>query len=410
MNVKTLIQRILDHPNWTSKDFIQHMDSEGNFHNPHDILYENGKTTDRQTNQTFKISIGAGIFLERLAELMFLTDLKKRFIVHKNKFGVHKPICFNDDFLNSSINRGSSGGVIDIILETKETKDVKTKEKNGDVKTNEKWIVVSSKCFDRDEKPMDKYDIGNIYTYIHEEVHHLFDSTQIGVVVRDKSKWMENYETSRSKKYLGKLAKDFVRDFHDIDEWLDEFRYHFKTVQDVKQFCVQKKPKMKLRIHQKVLADRVVKNCVHSKTHLIPAVCRSGKSYMIAEIIRQFIPTKKKFLYITNRPSETFLQIKEDIFDKFCDFVLLTTTILKTRTQSNTSTPKSSTRPAVRISWTCPRWRSTFRADPVPSASIIRASPRAIYTLLIPILTGIQASFYSASQPTVARPGELRSR
>jgi Superfamily II DNA/RNA helicase required for DNA uptake (late competence protein) len=311
MDIETLLDRILSNPTWMSRELARHMDSNGEFHYPEELSYDNGTWTDINNNPVV-ISVQAGIFLERLGELMFLLDLQKRFTIYRGEFGLRKKLDVDANFFSSDINLGSSGGVIDIII-----------ERNKQQQTGEKqWLVLSSKCF-LDEKAMNKYDIGDIYAYLREEV---YDSTpkdvDIGVLVKNKQKWIKKFEASRSKKYIGKLVLSNVYGFEEIDEWLKEFRYHFKTIDEVKQFCFQIRPKMQLRIHQKVIADNVVYNIKENnqKQHLIPAVCRSGKSFMIAEIIRQLIPTKRRFLYTTNRPGETFLQTRDDIFRKYADF------------------------------------------------------------------------------------------
>jgi hypothetical protein len=224
----------------------------------------------------------------------------------------------NDAFLNTGINRGSGGGCIDIIV-----------ERNHPQQDEKKYLVISSKRYCH-EKSIDKYDVGNIYTYLQKVVPHLEKDSQIGILLRDKTDFLTICSNAHSKKYLTHLIrKEDVFSIKDIDDWLNELRSNLNSIEKIKEFCKQPRPVMNLRIHQKYIANMIVSN-IHEKHHLITAVCRSGKSYMIAECIRQYMEeyNMHKFLYITNRPSETFNQTKKDIFDKYQEFVSLSTTVV----------------------------------------------------------------------------------
>jgi Type III restriction enzyme, res subunit. len=191
-----------------------------------------------------------------------------------------------------------------------------------------KYLVISSKryCY---EKSIDKYDVGNIDTYLRRVVPHLEKDSHIGILLRDKTDFLTICSNAHSKKYLTHLIRnEDVFSIKDIDDWLNELRSNLNSIEKIKEFCKQDKPVLNLRIHQKYIANMIVGN--ETNRHLITAVCRSGKSYMIAECIRQYMEeyNMHKFLYITNRPSETFNQTKKDIFDKYEEFNSLSTTVV----------------------------------------------------------------------------------
>jgi hypothetical protein len=121
MNVRQLLNRILNNPDLNARDLTQHLDSNGNYHYPEDLTFQNGIIKDKDGN-VITLKIQSGHFLERLGELMFLIDSQKRYTVYQGKFDSKEKIIMNDVFLNTGINRGSGGGCIDIIVESPTTR------------------------------------------------------------------------------------------------------------------------------------------------------------------------------------------------------------------------------------------------------------------------------------------------
>jgi hypothetical protein len=108
---------------------------------------------------------------------------------------------------------------------------------------------------------------------------------------------------------------------------------NFETTEDLNNFkkgyLLEFKSVFIPKFHQSLYINQIDKiiskqvNRRHEKNILIGAIPRTGKSYIMAGIIKKFLIAHKKtnnnFLIITPAPTETIPQYKE-IFNNYLDF------------------------------------------------------------------------------------------
>jgi len=262
-----------------------------------------------------------------------------------NKTGIEfQSNCWNgnklninpDGYLLQPVRSGNSGGYSDITFLNQKYDD------KGNKIGGEELYFISVKYF-KDEKKIDKYDIGKICALI--EKHKRPDRIiKLYIFVKDKKSAIAKFEAQHSSsniliKYINPGGNyEHIYDVNDLQEAF------FKLKKILEQYDYLKEPTnihdfqsiyLKVlkdvfipRFHQELFILKINKLIEHGeKNVLVGAIPRSGKSYIMAGTILDYVKTqeqlhpgkKVKFLLITPAPNETFGEY-ENIFNKYIEF------------------------------------------------------------------------------------------
>jgi len=251
----------------------------------------------------------------------------RHFIKNANELYINDFKVFNeifDDYLTKNFQSGKGGGYSDITF-----------------KNNEEVVISSCKYFaDDDKQDIKNYEIQNLCPII--DVNKSINF-KIILFIKDKNKFLEKRKTDNKSsniliKYIKSNGKyeniydlnDLEIYFKDLKTILEYFNY-FKTKEDIdkfkKEYLKNFKKVFKPKFHQCLYINqisKIIKNKDKSnKNILIGAVPRTGKTFILGGIIKNFIENFKKpfynFLILTPAPTETIPQYKE-LFERYLDF------------------------------------------------------------------------------------------
>jgi hypothetical protein len=247
-----------------------------------------------------------------------------------------KDVIFNEDcwkgefykFLEEPIISGSSGGYSDITFINKLENE------------KEELIFVSVKYF-KDGHRIADYDIGKLCTLVEKHKKENRD-IKIMIFVKDKKKVKEKLKDQRkssdimikyidpgdNRKYENIYDKNYLKMYYyKLRILLEQYNF-LKSDDDKKEFeeylGILKSPFIP-RFHQELFVKKIneLLHIKKEKNILVGAIPRSGKSYIMAGAILDFVkkfPSKKSnFLIITPAPTETYPEY-EAIFDNYIDF------------------------------------------------------------------------------------------
>ena len=231
-----------------------------------------------------------------------------------------------DGYLLQPVRSGNSGGYSDITFLNK----------------NEDLYFISVKYF-KEEKEISKYDIGKLCTLIsnHEKTNR---TIKVYIFVKDKQKAIDKFNAQHSSsniliKYINPGGTyEHIYDIHDLQnaffklkKILEQYNY-LLSPSNIHDFQINYLNVLKdvfiPRFHQELFIlkiNQLIEN--GEKNILVGAIPRSGKSYIMAGTILEYVkkqeelyPGKKiKFLLITPAPNETFGEY-ETIFNKYIEF------------------------------------------------------------------------------------------
>ena len=243
-------------------------------------------------------------------------------------------------YLREKVRSGNSGGYSDITF-------VNQKYDINGIKTGEEELYFISVKYFKEEKEIAKYDIGKLCALI--EKHKATNRTiKIFIFVKNKQDAIKKFEAQNSSsniliKYINPGGNyEHIYDLNDLQnayfklkKILEQFNYLESTLESTNNISNFEKDYLKVlkevfipRFHQKLFVDKIntlINN--GEKNILVGAIPRSGKSYVMAGTILEYIktqellqPTKKlKFLLMTPAPNETFGEY-EAIFNKYIEF------------------------------------------------------------------------------------------
>ena len=307
-----------------------------------DIKYVTGKIDEEEEDRSSQ-----GFFYERLWDICIKFGATKLTLPtingkiqtshvideNPNKTNISfNPYCWTgalQGYLYNKVRSGSSGGYSDITFFNK--KD-----------DNEELFFISCKYFEK-EKEISKYDIGKLCALISK---HKNDKREIKVFifVKNKKEAIKKFNAQNSSsniliKYINPGGnyenvydiKDLQLAFKELKDILKPYNY-LETSKDIENFekehlKVLRKP-FRPRFHQKLFILKINKLIEENeKNILVGAIPRSGKSYIMAGTIIDYVknqvrinPGKKvKILMMTPAPNETLPEYKK-IFDEHSDF------------------------------------------------------------------------------------------
>jgi hypothetical protein len=286
-------------------------------------------------------------------------ELQTSHIINENpnKKGIQfKKNCWDGNILNinpggylsQGVKSGSSGGYSDITFLNKI-------HDNG--VESEDLYFISVKYF-KEEKEIGDYDIGKLCSLIrkHEKPNR---TIKLYIFVKDKNKAIEKFKKQRASsniliQYINPGGNyEHIYDINDLQESffklkkiLEQYDY-LETQENIKDFQSNYLKVLKEvfipRFHQKLFILKIHKLIeTKEKNILIGAIPRSGKSYIMAGTILEYIkkqevlyPGKKvKFLIMTPAPNETFPEY-ESIFNKYIEFTDIDVVTYKDNVSSN---------------------------------------------------------------------------
>jgi site-specific DNA-methyltransferase (adenine-specific) len=230
---------------------------------------------------------------------------------------------FFDEYLNSKIQSGNSGGYSDI-----------TFRNNTDI------VLSSSKYFKNElKKDIKKYELHNLCPIINKNT----DNVKIVLFLKNKKAFIDKNKTAnKSSQLLTKYINPYgnyenVYDLNDLEFYFAKLKNilnyynYFKNNIDIKKFKEKYlnhyKKIFEPKFHQHLFINQISKiigtKQIKEKNILIGAIPRTGKTYILAGSIKKYIADFKQqeynFIIITPAPTETIPQYK-DVFNDYIDF------------------------------------------------------------------------------------------
>ena len=262
-----------------------------------------------------------------------------------NKMGIEfQSNCWNGNksdknpggYVLQPVRSGNSGGYSDITFLNQNYDD------KGNKIGGEELYFISVKYF-KEEKEISEYDIGKLCSLIreHEKKNRII---KLYIFVKDKKNAIDKFEAQHSSsniliKYINPGgnyehiydANDLQEAFFKLKKILEQYDY-LQTPTNIHDFQSNYLNVLKdvfiPRFHQELFVLKINKLIEQGeKNVLVGAIPRSGKSYIMAGTILEYVkkqeelhPGKKvKFLLITPVPTETFPEY-ETIFNKYIEF------------------------------------------------------------------------------------------
>lgn len=229
-----------------------------------------------------------------------------------------------DDYLTKNFQSGKGGGYSDITF-----------------KNDEEVVISSCKYFaDDDKQDIKNYEIQNLCPIIDANKSINF---KIILFVKDKNKFLKKRKTDNKSsniliKYIKSNGKyENIYDLNDLEIYFKELKIileyfnYLKTKEDLdkfkKEYLKKFKRVFKPKFHQCLYINQISKiikkKDKSNKNILIGAVPRTGKTFILGGIIKNFIENFKRpsynFLILTPAPTETIPQYKE-LFENYLDF------------------------------------------------------------------------------------------
>jgi len=233
-------------------------------------------------------------------------------------------------YLLQSVRSGNSGGYSDITF------------LNKFIDEREELYFISVKYF-KEEKEISKYDIGKLCSLIreHEQDNRII---KLYIFVKDREKAIQKFKAQHSSsniliKYINPDGNyEHIYDVNDLQEAffkLKKILEQYNYLQDPENINDFQENYLKVlkqifipRFHQELFILKINKLIEDGeKNILVGAIPRSGKSYIMAGAIIEYVksqeqlhPGKKvKFLMMTPAPNETFKEY-QSIFNTYIEF------------------------------------------------------------------------------------------
>jgi|688.fasta_scaffold01748_24 hypothetical protein len=330
--INDIIKKIKNHS--TASKFIE------------DIEYE-----DKKTITEIEFRITKGFIYEILWDICIKFNIIKTFenniehlfvkegsninnLTNINKDDYKKITSGNifENYLKSIWWSGKDGGYSDISF------------RYNDEKNNNIYVISSVKYYEK-EKDVSNYNIADLCTIIHKlfKTDENKDNYKVVLFIKNKKDFIDKAKSSNksSNLILRYIDYNYIFDLTDLEKYymllrqlLDQYNY-LKNDIDIENFKSEylKIDKNNLifkpKFHQKLFINKIIhdisdKRKTDNKDFLIGAIPRTGKTYIMAGLILDYIIKNFKdiyfnFLIITPAPSETISQYKE-IFEIYYDF------------------------------------------------------------------------------------------
>lgn len=228
-----------------------------------------------------------------------------------------------DEYLVENVLSGNSSGYSDISFRTNDNND------HTEVRVSIKYYAT--------ETYVDEYDIQKLCTQIDQQKDKIF---KVFLFVKDKEKFIKvankaNRSSNLLIKYISPRGQfENVYDLIDLEKYYKELKalleyYNYlqeaKDIKEFKKYLGFTKKLFQPRFHQELFINKI-SDCLAQNQDkiLVGAVPRSGKTYIIAGTILEYVKRHKegpfkKFIIITPAPTETIPQYI-DAIEQYLDF------------------------------------------------------------------------------------------
>lgn len=241
-----------------------------------------------------------------------------------------------ETIVNEDINVSSEGGVADIFFKTEtinndnscewmcDCNDNKQNEVSNDV-TNEvsqEYILIQNKYYSKEKSDIKNYDVTKIYA----KAQSLYDSKKhivpkIILMVNNSQSLSDKLSRSRDAS-KGLISK--IYGVYEIDKWFNLLLYDLYNSSSIDDFLAKRgakskiKPEFTPRFHQIYFTEATLRYYQNEdfKKFIWGAVPRSGKSYMIGNMISKRRNEKNDVVIILGAKTET----ESQFIKMFCDF------------------------------------------------------------------------------------------
>jgi len=238
-----------------------------------------------------------------------------------------------EQIINGNINVSSEGGVVDIFFKTKQQNYKKSECKwvcdcvndksNETIVDGQEYILIQNKYYSKEKSDIKNYD----YLEIFVKAQPLYKShiiPKIILMVNNKQALNDKLLRSRNS---NKEKIDSIYGVYEIDKWFNLLLYDLLNSDNIDDFLIKKgtkdkvKPELTPRFHQMYFTMSTIEyNKEGYKKFIWGAVPRSGKSYMIGDLISH---RKHSFyndvIVILGAKTETESQFIE-MFSEFSNF------------------------------------------------------------------------------------------
>ena len=293
---------------------------------------------------------------EAICKLLLLFDYDKGELGKKKKFYTSledliknpnpKDSQLEDsDILNSKINGGSEAGVVDILFVSEYQKDnlcnddwmcdcnpIRSKRREKFNKhynisrppIDKQYIMIQNKYYSEEKADIEKYDVSKIYTKADKmsKLNNNF-TKKIILMVNNEDSLQEKIKRSRN---INKRLIDKIYGVKTLEDWfkmmLNDFDKYLSIDEYIKNMKNNKnKNNLYSRFHQKLITNSTKEYYEKEGYRLFiwGAVPRSGKSYMIADMILKRSHTDNNIVIILGAKSETECQFVK-MFKTYSDF------------------------------------------------------------------------------------------
>jgi hypothetical protein len=237
-----------------------------------------------------------------------------------------------DDIINNKINESSEGGVVDIFFKTNNNKKEKYNcEWSCDCvddierehsQQGQEYILIQNKYYSKEKSDIKNYDVTKIFA----KAQILYESKEITrpriiLMVNNRQALSDKLTRSRD---ASKGLIDSIYGVYEIDKWFNLLLYDLLNSNNIDDFLEKRgtkskiKPELGPRFHQMYFTESTIEYRNQGyKKFIWGAVPRSGKSYMIGDLIsRRKEVSFNDVIIILGAKTET----ESQFIKMFCEF------------------------------------------------------------------------------------------
>ena len=243
-----------------------------------------------------------------------------------------------EDILESKINEGSKAGVVDIFFLSEQDEKINCKDgwmcdcedptiikPKSNVKKSQ-YIMIQNKFYTEEKSDIDKYDISKIFTTA-TKLNELKDKVDKKIILMVNNEEALNTKLLKTKNKNKELIYK-IYGLKSLEEWFRNLLSDFDSMDVFNEHLFSNSNKFYLtpRFHQELFTNITQSyNEKNYKLFIWGSVPRSGKSYMIANLISERNKPGHKVVVILGAKSETesqFIQMFKK-FDNFTDYNII---------------------------------------------------------------------------------------
>lgn len=237
-----------------------------------------------------------------------------------------------NEIINEHINVSSEGGVVDIFFKTNTTSDDKqhcewacdcidTKTSKDYMTSGQEYILIQNKYYSKEKSDIKNYDVTKIYAKA-QSLYNARENITPRIVLMVNNSQALSDKLVRSRDASKSLIAN-IYGVYEIDKWFNLLLYDLYNSRDINDFLEKKgskdktRPELSSRFHQMYFTDATLEYYKEGyKKFIWGAVPRSGKSYMIGDLISKRRNTNNDVILILGAKTETESQFVK----MFCEY------------------------------------------------------------------------------------------